>query len=100
MKINVIGLDRLSLHKLNQLKYNYENYKHLPVTNQYYQQIVEMIKRKQMNTINNRINDALIYLHTNSLTKAHLVGSLWLIIVNDDIAHIVSNGNVYGIVKI
>ena len=55
---------------------------------------------KQMNTINSRINDALIYLHTNSLTKAHLVGSLWLIIVNDDIAHIVSNGNVYGVVKI
>jgi hypothetical protein len=51
-------------------------------------------------TINSRINDALIYLHTNSLPKAHLVGSLWLIIVNDDIAHIVSNGNVYGIVKI
>jgi hypothetical protein len=48
----------------------------------------------------NRINDALIYLHTNSLTKAHLVGDLWLIIVNDDIAHVVSNGNVYGIVKI
>jgi hypothetical protein len=51
-------------------------------------------------TINNRINDALIYLHTNGLTKAHLVGNLWLIIVNDDIAHVVSNGNVYGIVKI
>ena len=59
MKINVIGLDRLSLHKLNQLKSNYENYKHLPVTNQYYKQIVETIKRKEMNTINNRINDAL-----------------------------------------
>ena len=56
---------------------------------------------KQMKqTINNRIDAALIYLHTNSLTKAHLVGSLWLIIVNDDIAHIVSNGNVYGKVKI
>jgi hypothetical protein len=51
-------------------------------------------------TINNRINDALIYLHTNSLTKAHLVGSLWLIIVNDDIAHVVNNGNVLGKVKI
>jgi hypothetical protein len=51
-------------------------------------------------TINNRINDALIYLHTNGLTKAHLVGSLWLIIINDDIAHVTMNGNVLGKVKI
>jgi hypothetical protein len=100
MKVNVIGLGRLSLHKLNHLKNNYEDYKHLPITDQYYRQVVEMIKRKERYTMKQRIDDALVWMHTNGLTKAHLVGSLWLIIVNDDYAHVTMNGNVLGKVKI
>ncbi len=51
-------------------------------------------------TINQRIDSALVWMHTNGLTKAHLIGSLWLVIVNEHHAHLTSNGNVYGIVKI
>ena len=53
-----------------------------------------------MNTMEQMISNSLTIAKLTGQTKVYLTGSLWLIIVNDDIAHIVSNGNVYGIVKI
>jgi hypothetical protein len=47
-----------------------------------------------------QINDAIAYMQTNGYNKAHIVGSMWLVVIDEHHAHLTSNGNVYGTVNL
>jgi hypothetical protein len=53
-----------------------------------------------MNTIKQQIDNAIAYMQTNGYNKAHIVGSMWLVIIDEHHAHLTSNGNVYGTVSL
>jgi hypothetical protein len=50
-------------------------------------------------TIKNRIDHALVWMHTNGYTKAQLSTNLWIVLISDTHAHITSQGHIYGTVK-
>jgi hypothetical protein len=53
-----------------------------------------------MNTMKQKVDNAITYMQTNGYNKAHVVGSMWLVVIDEHLAHLTSNGNVYGTVKI